>query len=44
MSSLPRELYTVYYDEKNLPFDNLNVAYTTIKRSNSNDAVRAFHN
>ena len=44
MSSLPRELYTVYYDEKNLPFDNLNVAYTTIRKSSSNEAVRAFSN
>ena len=40
MSSLPRELYTVYYDRKNLPVDNIDLAYTTIKKFNSNETVR----
>ena len=40
MSSLPRELYKVYYDRKSLPVNNVDIAYTTIQSSNSNDTVR----
>ena len=40
MASPSREIHTVYYDEKNLPVDNLDVAYTTIKNWDCNEPVR----
>ena len=40
MSYLRRELHTVYYDRKNLPVDNIYLAYATIKKLNCSDTVR----
>ena len=39
MASPSREIYTVYYDKKNLPVDSLDVAYATIKNC-CNEPVR----
>ena len=40
MASPSREIYTVYYDTKNLPVDNLDIAYATIKNWDSQEPVR----
>ena len=40
MASPSREIYTVYYDTKNLPVDNLDIAYATIKNWDSKEPVR----
>ena len=40
MTSPSREIYTVYYDAKNLPVDNLDVAYATIKNWDCQEPVR----
>ena len=40
MASPSREIYTVYYDTKNLPVDNLDIAYATIKNWDSQELVR----
>ena len=40
MPYLPRDIYTVYYARKNLPVDNIDLAYATIKKFNSSETVR----
>ena len=40
MPYLPREIYTFYYARKNLPVDNICLAYATIKKFNSSETVR----
>ena len=40
MASPSREIYTVYYDTKNLPVDNLDIAYATIKNWDCQEPVR----
>ena len=40
MASPSREIYTVYYDTKNLPVDNLDISYATIKNWDCQEPVR----
>ena len=40
MASPSREIYTVYYDSKNLPVDNLDISYATIKNWDCQEPVR----